>query len=145
MKKHKKKNSLYFSNYFPSPLLHTPFLSFFQTKNILKEVEKKKRRKHSLHSLFLSLSPTQTHIIFISLKKKNKKILEKEAKNKNREKVRRYWTFFKVRNFELLFFLFISIFVIFLKSLKILFPFFWCLFDRSRRMTPILDFRSFFF
>jgi len=55
----------------------------------LKEVEKK-RRKHSLHSLFLSLPPTKTPLIFISIGKTKIKILEKEARKNKREKVRRY-------------------------------------------------------
>jgi len=54
----KKKISLYFSNSFPSPLhIH---ISFFYLSFKKKHIEggKKKRRKHSLHSLFLSLPPT---------------------------------------------------------------------------------------
>jgi len=55
----------------------------------LKEVEKKEKKTFYTLSLSLSLPPTQTHLIFISFEKKNKKILEKEAKKKG-EKVRRY-------------------------------------------------------
>jgi len=78
----------------------------------LKEVEKK-REENILYTLSFSLITTQTDPSHFYLSwKKNTKILEKEAKNKKREKVKRYWTFFKARHYQLLFFsfnLFLSI------------------------------------
>jgi len=90
MKKGPKKYSLYFSNSFPSPLPHTPpFSSLFQKKNILKEVEKR-RRKYSLH---FSNSLITTHIdtshLYLYWKNKHKNIRKGSKKKNKRENVRR--------------------------------------------------------
>jgi len=70
-----KKNSLHFSNSFPSPLPHTPFLSLFQKKNI--EGRRKKIEENILYTLYFSLITTHTNAshFYLSWKEKNTKIL----------------------------------------------------------------------
>jgi len=94
MKKDRKKDILYTSLILSHHHSYTPLFYISFIKKHIEGGRKKKRRKLSLHPLFLSLPPTtQTPLIFIFTGKTKTKILEKEAGKKKREKVRHFQFF----------------------------------------------------
>ena len=84
--KRKKIYSIYFSNSFSSPLPHTPpFLSLFQKKSILKEVEKKEKKTFSTLSLSLITTHKDTSHLYLYWKNKHKNI--RKGSKKKRMKI----------------------------------------------------------
>jgi len=79
-----KKKSLHFSNSFPSPIpySHLLFLSLLK-----KHIEGgRKKKENILYTLYFSHYHPHRHLSSLSLLEKQTKILEKEAKEKRKEK-----------------------------------------------------------
>jgi len=84
----KKKDSLHFSNSFPSSLPHTHLLSHLSLKKkILKEV-KKKREKKILYTPSFSLIATHTNASHSYLSWKKYKNIIKGGQKKKKEKAK---------------------------------------------------------